>query len=51
MFDRRERMTRSATLDCEDDDTAVKSAEMRRGPARMELWRGGKLIRGFPAER
>ena len=50
LFDKRERMTKVATLDCEDDDAAVKAAEKRRGPERMELWKGGRLIRSFPAQ-
>jgi hypothetical protein len=50
IFDKRERMSRVATLDCEDDESAIKAAEKRRGPERMELWKGGRLIKGFPAQ-
>ncbi len=50
IFDKRERMSRVATLDCESDEAAVKAAEKRRGPQRMELWRGGHLVKAFPPE-
>jgi hypothetical protein len=49
IFDTRERMSRVATLACESDADAIKAAEKRRGAPRMELWRGGKLIKAFPA--
>jgi len=48
IFDKRERMSRVATLECESDADAIKAAEKRRGEQRMELWRGGKLIKEFP---
>lgn len=50
IFDKRERMSRVATLDCQTDQDAIKAAEKRRGDQRMELWRGGKLVKEFPAD-
>ncbi len=49
VFDKRGRMSREATVHCEDDVAAIRVAEARRGPDRMELWRGGRLVRTFPA--
>lgn len=48
IFDKSERMSRVATLDCEDDQAAIKAAESRRGDQRIELWRGGRLVKAFP---
>jgi hypothetical protein len=50
IFDQRGRMSRVATLDCENDQEAIKDTDKRRGDQRMELWRGGRLVREFPAE-
>jgi hypothetical protein len=50
IFDERGRMSRVATLECETDQDAIKATEKRRGPQRMELWRGGRLVREFAAE-
>ena len=50
IFDKRERMSRVATLDCVDDEAAVKAAQAQRSPQRMELWRGGRLVRAFPPQ-
>jgi len=49
IFDKRERMSRVATLECDSDADAIKAAEKRRGEQRMELWKGGKLVKDFPA--
>ena len=50
IFDKSERMSRVATLDCETDTIAIQAAEKRRGRERMELWRGGRLVREFPPQ-
>jgi hypothetical protein len=49
VFDSHGRMNREATFDCEDDAAALKVADQHRGPERMELWRGGRLVKSFPA--
>ena len=49
IFDQRGRMSREATMDCETDLDALRAAEKRRGAQRMELWRGGRLVREFAA--
>jgi hypothetical protein len=49
IFDLRGRMSREALIHCETDQDAIRAAEKRRGDQRMELWRGGRLVREFAA--